>query len=111
MYVIDETNLEAHGMHERELLPGSYLFWTTACLERIKRMIARDKNHPSVIIWSLGNEAGHGENFALMASYARTVDPSRPIHYEQMNSVAHMISHMYPTPQWLESLGERSQNS
>ena len=104
MYVIDETNLEAHGMHERELLPGSDPLWTDACLERIKRMIARDKNHPCVIIWSLGNEAGHGENFAVMASYARAVDPSRPIHYEQMNSVADMISHMYPTPQQLEYL-------
>ncbi len=102
MYVIDETNLEAHGMHERELLPGSDPLWTNACLERIKRMIARDKNHPSVIIWSLGNEAGHGENFKIMASYARAVDPSRPIHYEQMNSVADIISHMYPTPQQLD---------
>ena len=65
-------------------------------------MIARDKNHPCVIIWSLGNEAGYGENFKIMASYARAVDPSRPIHDEQMNSVADMISHMYPTPQQLE---------
>ena len=104
MYVLDETNLEAHGMLERELLPGSDPRWTNACVNRIARMIARDKNHPSVIIWSLGNEAGYGENFALMASYARTVDPSRPIHYEQMNSVADMISHMYPTPQWLQQL-------
>ncbi|GET25966.1 glycoside hydrolase family 2 TIM barrel-domain containing protein [Prolixibacter sp. NT017] len=104
MYVLDETNLEAHGMLERELLPGSDPRWTHACVNRIARMIARDKNHPSVIIWSLGNEAGHGENFAQMASYARTVDPSRPIHYEQMNSVADMISHMYPTPQWLQQL-------
>jgi beta-galactosidase len=102
MYVIDETNLEAHGMHERELLPGSDPLWTNACLERIKRMIARDKNHPCIIIWSLGNEAGHGENFKVMASYARAVDPSRPIHYEQMNSIADIVSHMYPTPQQLE---------
>ena len=104
MYVLDETNLEAHGMHERELLPGSDPRWTHACVSRIARMIARDKNHPSVIIWSLGNEAGYGENFALMASYARTLDPSRPIHYEQMNSIADMISHMYPTPQRLQQL-------
>ena len=80
MYVIDEANLESHGMQERELMPGSDPLWTDACLERMKRMIARDKNHPSVIIWSLGNEAGYGENFAVMASYARAVDPSRPIY-------------------------------
>ena len=102
MYVIDETNLESHGMNERELLPGSDPLWTNACLERIKRMFARDKNHPSVVIWSLGNEAGHGENFDVMASYARAVDPSRPIHYEQMNSIADMVSYMYLTPQRLE---------
>ena len=104
IYVIDETNLESHGMHERELLPGSDPLWTNACLERIKRMIARDKNHPSIIIWSLGNESGHGENFKVMASYARAVDPSRPIHDEQMNSIADMISHMYPSPQQLEHM-------
>ena len=104
IYVIDETNLETHGMLERELFPGSDPFWTNACLERIKRMIARDKNHPSVIIWSLGNEAGHGENFKVMASYARAVDPSRLIHYEQMNSIADITSHMYLTPQQLVNM-------
>jgi len=105
MYVIDETNLESHGLSvHRDLLPGSDPLWTNAVLERIKRMIARDKNHPCVIIWSLGNEAGYGENFKIMASYARAVDPSRPIHYEQMNSVADMDSYMYPTPKQLEYL-------
>ncbi|MBB3187361.1 glycoside hydrolase family 2 TIM barrel-domain containing protein [Microbacter margulisiae] len=104
MYILDEADLESHGMLERELLPGSDPLWTNACVDRMARMIARDKNHPSVIIWSLGNEAGYGENFALMAAYARTVDPSRPIHDEQMNSVADMISHMYPTPQALQGM-------
>ncbi len=104
MYVLDEADLESHGMHERELLPGSDPLWTNACVDRMARMIARDKNHPSVIIWSLGNEAGYGENFAIMAAYARAVDPSRPIHYEQMNSVADMVSHMYPTPSDLQHM-------
>jgi len=104
MYVLDEADLESHGMLERELLPGSDPLWTNACVDRMARMIARDKNHPSVIIWSLGNEAGYGENFAIMAAYARAVDPSRPIHYEQMNSVADMVSHMYPTPSDLQHM-------
>lgn len=105
MYVIDETNLESHGISDRrELLPGSDPLWTNACVERIRRMIARDKNHPCVIIWSLGNENGHGENFRIMAAYARAVDPSRPIHDEQMNSVADMNSYMYPSPQQLTDL-------
>src|SRR3990172_1504322 len=103
MYVIDEANLETHGISfRRDLLPGSDPLWTDACLERMKRMIAANKNHPSVIIWSLGNEAGHGENFSIMAAYARVVDPSRPIHYQHMNSIADMQSYMYPTPQQLE---------
>ena len=104
MYVIDEGNLETHGISfRRDLLPGSDPQWTDACLERMKRMVERDKNHPSVIIWSLGNEAGNGENFKIMASYIRTVDPSRPIHYQHMNSVADVESYMYPSP---KNLGE-----
>jgi beta-galactosidase len=105
LYVIDEANLESHGISDnKELLPGSDPLWTNACVDRMARMIARDKNHPSVIIWSLGNEDGYGENSALMAAYARTVDPSRPIHDEQMNEVADMVSHMYPTPSDLEHM-------
>ncbi len=107
MYVIDETNLESHGLSiHRDLLPGSDPLWTNACLDRLERMIARDKNHPCVIIWSMGNEAGYGENFKIMASYARAVDPSRPIHYQQMNSVADMDSYMYPMPDQLEDLAK-----
>ena len=105
IYVIDETNLESHGMSFRkDLLPGSDPLWTNACVDRIARMIARDKNHPSVIIWSLGNEAGYGENFKLMAAYARAVDPSRPIHYSQMNQIADIVSYAYPTPQALQAM-------
>lgn len=107
IYVIDETNLESHGISDnRELLPGSDPLWTHACVSRIARMIARDKNHPSVIVWSLGNEHGYGENFAIMAAYARAVDPSRPIHDEQMESVSDMVSHMYPTPQQLQAMAD-----
>ncbi|MEJ2194875.1 MAG: glycoside hydrolase family 2 TIM barrel-domain containing protein [Ignavibacteriaceae bacterium] len=105
MYLIDEANLETHGISfRRDLLPGSDPLWTDACLERMKRMIERDKNHPSVIIWSLGNEAGNGENISIMASYTRTVDPSRPIHYQHMNNIADMQSYMYPSPQNLEEI-------
>ena len=105
MYVIDEANLESHGISfRRDLLPGSDPEWTAAALDRMRSMVERDRNHPSVIIWSLGNEAGNGSNFAQMASYARTADPTRPIHYSQMNSIADMDSYMYPTPNDLEHL-------
>ncbi|MGD8777897.1 MAG: glycoside hydrolase family 2 TIM barrel-domain containing protein [Ignavibacteria bacterium] len=105
MYVIDEANLETHGISFRQdLLPGSDPLWTDAVFERAKRMVETNKNHPCVVIWSLGNEAGHGENFKIMASYIRAVDSSRPIHYQHMNSVADMDSYMYPTPEQVEQI-------
>lgn len=77
--LIDEANLETHGL-------GSKLsndpFWTNAYLERLTRMVERDKNHPSVIIWSLGNESGRGPNHAAMAGWAHDYDITRPVHYE-----------------------------
>jgi beta-galactosidase len=79
IYVIDEANLETHGL-------GSKLsndpMWTAAYLERSNRMAMRDKNHPSIIIWSLGNEAGRGPNHAAMAWWLHEFDITRPVHYE-----------------------------
>lgn len=77
--VIDEANLETHGL-------GSKLsndpMWTGAYMDRITRMVNRDKNHPSIIIWSLGNEAGRGPNHAAMAGWVHDFDFTRPVHYE-----------------------------
>lgn len=77
--VIDEANLETHGL-------GSKLsndpMWTGAYLDRVTRMVERDKNHPSIIIWSLGNEAGRGPNHAAMAGWVHDYDITRPVHYE-----------------------------
>ncbi len=79
LYVIDEANLETHGI-------GSVLSndpaWMTSHVERALRMAERDKNHPSVIMWSLGNESGMGPNHSAMAGYLKQLDPTRPIHYE-----------------------------
>jgi len=103
LYVIDEANIETHGISfHQNLLPGSDPMWTDATLDRARSMVERTKNHPSVVIWSLGNEAGYGENFRQMASYIRTADPSRPIHYQHMNSVADMMSYMYPSVDYLQ---------
>ncbi|MBN1362750.1 MAG: alpha-L-fucosidase [Sedimentisphaerales bacterium] len=79
LYVMDEANVETHGV--RGLL-ASEPAWQAAFLDRGIRMVERDKNHPSVIIWSLGNEAGYGPNFAAMSAWMRDFDPTRPIHYE-----------------------------
>ena len=79
IYLIDETNLETHGL-------GGFFSnipaWNTAFVERAIRMVERDKNHPSVIIWSLGNESGCGPNHATMAAWMHDYDPTRPVHYE-----------------------------
>jgi beta-galactosidase len=79
LYVMDEANVETHGV--RGLLANAPT-WQAAFLDRGIRMVERDKNHPSVIIWSLGNEAGYGPNFAAMSAWMRDFDPTRPIHYE-----------------------------
>lgn len=98
IFVIDETNLESHGLsYGKDALPGSLPQWKAASVARLAAMLERDKNHPSVIIWSLGNEAGHGDDFKAMADYARSHDSTRPIHYEQFNAIADIDSKMYPT--------------
>jgi beta-galactosidase len=79
IYVMDEANLETHGVTGR-LTNDSQ--WLSAFVERARRMVERDKNHPSVILWSLGNESGMGPNHAAMAAWIREHDPTRPIHYE-----------------------------
>ena len=79
IYVIDEANLETHGLGGK--LSNDPL-WTGAYLERSNRMVMRDKNHPSIIIWSLGNEAGRGPNHAAMAAWIHDFDMTRPVHYE-----------------------------
>ena len=77
--VIDEANLETHGLGGKLSNDAA---WTGAYLERSSRMAMRDKNHPSVIFWSLGNEAGRGPNHAAMAAWLHDFDITRPVHYE-----------------------------
>jgi beta-galactosidase len=79
IYVFDEANLEAQGT--RGYLANDPV-WHSAFLDRAIRMAERDKNHPSVIAWSLGNESGYGPNFAAMSGWLHTFDPTRPVHYE-----------------------------
>jgi beta-galactosidase len=79
IYLIDEANLETHGVGG---LLSNDPSWHGAFVDRAVRMVERDKNHPSVIFWSLGNESGCGPNHAAMAAWIRDYDPTRPIHYE-----------------------------
>ena len=98
MYVLDETNLETHGV--RGSYPDSDKTWLPPVLNRAQAMVHRDKNHPSVVIWSLGNEAGAGGDFQAMHDWIRSYDKTRVIHYEGDNrpSVSDIRSHMYETP-------------
>jgi beta-galactosidase len=102
IYVLDECNLESHGL--RDVLPNSDPLWTEACVDRMVRMVERDKNHPCIIIWSLGNEAGYGNNFKKMKIAALEIDSTRPIHYEgdYRHEITDIISYMYYSPKKLE---------
>ena len=98
MYLMDEADCETHGL--RGTL-ASTSDWGDAFLDRAIRMAERDKNHPSVIFWSLGNESGYGPNHAAMSAWLHEFDPTRPVHYEgaQGNpdpSTVDVISRFYP---------------
>ena len=79
LYVVDEANIEAHACYDDVCRDPRY---AAAFLERVRNMVERDKNHPSVILWSLGNESGYGPNHDAAAGWMRARDPSRPLHYE-----------------------------
>ena len=81
IYVMDECNVESHGVRDKNV-PGNDPLWTDAVVDRMRRMVVRDRNHPSVVIWSLGNESNSGENHHKMRAAALALDPTRPIHYE-----------------------------
>jgi beta-galactosidase len=84
LYVIDEANIESHGIgYDPDTTLGNKPEWGKAHMDRTVSMVERDKNHPSIIIWSLGNEAGDGVNFTATSSWIRKRDPSRPVHYER----------------------------
>ena len=83
LYVIDEANIESHGMGYGKHSLAKDPAWGEAHLFRTKNMFERDKNQPSIIIWSLGNEAGNGVNFEATYDYLKSVDTSRPVQYER----------------------------
>jgi beta-galactosidase/beta-glucuronidase len=124
LYVIDEADIETHGfdlIHEWNRLSDDQE-WQEAYLDRMIRMVERDKNHPSIIIWSLGNESGFGKNHLAMAEWTKKRDDTRLIHYEgetrdildrtdnkpyEENKAADMFSTMYSSVELMEELGKR----
>jgi len=81
LYVVDEANIETHGMVPMNRLTDDPT-WLPAMSQRVTRMVQRDRNHPSIIIWSLGNESGHGANHDALYHWLKSEDPSRPVQYE-----------------------------
>ena len=79
IYLVDEANIESHANYETLAHDNA---WRATWFERGSRMVMRDRNHPSVLFWSLGNESGVGENHLALADWIRAADPTRPIHYE-----------------------------
>ena len=102
LYVLDEANIESHGLsYHACVLPGDDPAWFPSVFDRIERLVKVNRNHVSVTLWSLGNEAGYGDAFTEGAKLLRSLDP-RPIQYADMNAVADFDSQTYPPPAWLE---------
>ncbi|WP_168122372.1 glycoside hydrolase family 2 TIM barrel-domain containing protein [Paenibacillus sp. HB172176] len=126
LYVIDEADLETHGCvflgeisrwinnpdektaYESRLAEDPA--WRGAFLDRMIRVVERDKNHPSIIVWSLGNESGYGANHDVMAAWTREADDTRPIHYERAKDapIVDITSSMYPSVDMLIAEGEKT---
>jgi len=107
LYVVDEANLESHGL--RKKLPGSSPKWTANCVDRMQRMVLNHRNHPSIIIWSLGNEAGYGSNIKKMKEAAMALDDTRLFHYEgdyRLRS-SDVFSLMYAGVKTVRDIGRR----
>ena len=113
LYVVDECDLETHGFEPVGWRgnPADDPRWRDALVDRMRRTVERDKNRPSVVMWSLGNECGTGRNLAAMAAWARERDPSRPLHYEGDRSCADVdvYSRMYPTHDEVDRIGRRQE--
>ena len=125
-YVMDEADLECHAFMnspnvERsgghfappEALPSDWDEWRDSYIDRVERMVERDKNHPCVIVWSMGNESGYGKNHTAMLEWTKKRDPSRPLHYEgaaQFNDDApiDIASRMYPSYTSFQELIDRA---
>ncbi len=106
LYVVDEGNIESHGMGYGEESLAHRADFKAAHLDRDRRMVRRDFNHPSVIVWSLGNEAGDGDNFTACYQWIKENDPSRPVQYERAGGGKNtdIICPMYVSPEKCEEI-------
>lgn len=120
MYSMDEADLETHGFVRNEGMENNGIGqavgvndlpeWKDAFVDRAKRMVQRDKNYTSILFWSLGNESGYGSNHDAMMDYVKSVDTTRPVHYETSGEkpFADMVSVMYPSVDEVIRQGQRT---
>ena len=101
IYVMDEANIESHGFFYGKESISHVKSWEPAHVDRILNMVERNKCHPSIVIWSLGNEAGPGDVFKACTAAIRKRDLSRPVQYERNNWLTDMGSRQYPSVQWM----------
>ena len=113
LYLVDEANIESHGMgYNPERTLANKPEWQAAHLDRIHALVERDKNHPSVIIWSMGNEAGDGINFEVAYAWMKQRDTSRPVQYERAGQSQHtdIVCPMYPSTKYMREYGSKPQS-
>jgi len=102
IYLENEANIESHEYHYGKESLSHPKEWENAHVARVTEMVEATYNAPSVVIWSLGNEAGPGDNFKAAYNHLKTIDKSRPVQYERNNSIVDMGSNQYPSVAWVE---------
>lgn len=109
IYLVAEANVESHGMGYGKESLSHVESWKAAHVERNVNQVENYKNHPSIFMWSMGNEAGPGLNFKAAIDAVHALDNTRPIHYERANEFADVDSRMYPTVEWLYKRGKNTE--
>lgn len=102
IYLMDEANIESHHYHYGAASLSHPAEWRDAHVARMTEMVAANYNHPSILIWSMGNEAGPGKNFEYTYAAARAIDPMRPIQYERNNDYSDIGCRQYPPVAWVQ---------
>ncbi|MCB0749630.1 MAG: beta-galactosidase, partial [Ignavibacteriae bacterium] len=112
IYIINEANIESHGMGYGKESLAKDTSWFDAHLDRMIRMVERDKDHPSIIIWSLGNEAGDGLTFEKIYNWTKLRDDTRPVQYERagLNTHTDIYCPMYASVDYIKDYGSKEQN-
>ena len=104
IYLMDEANIESHHYHYGDASLSHPVEWRAAHVARMTEMVVSNDNHPCILIWSMGNEAGPGKNFEYTYAAARAIDPMRPIQYERNNDYSDIGCRQYPPVAWVQKV-------